>query len=115
VIWPPLCATELITGDVDDGVIAKLKDWVALWESLSFTPTVKLNVAGVVGVPLSTPLLESPIPGGKLPETRDQEVGGTPPAEASDSEYGTPTKPPGKEELVVMEMLVIDAKLAVTV
>ena len=54
-------------------------DWVAVAPSASFTWTTKVNEPTEVGVPLTTPELEIPSPGGGKPEEGDQVYGGVPP------------------------------------
>jgi hypothetical protein len=58
------------------------------------------NVAATVGVPLTSPLLLMAIPGGGL--FMPNLYGGTPPVAVICWAYGTPTKPLGSGEVVVM-------------
>jgi len=55
-----------------------------VWLLLSATRAVKLNEPTELGVPLSTPELDSETPDGKLPDATDQLNGAVPPLAASD-------------------------------
>ena len=53
---------------------------IAVRPPLSVTPTVKLEVPAVVGVPPITPVGDNDNPGGNAPIARDHEYAGVPPA-----------------------------------
>jgi hypothetical protein len=83
----------------------------------SLTVTLKLKglPTAVVGVPEMTPLVGSRLrPGGGVPEVTIQLLyGGVPVVAASVWEYGTPTVPPGSEEVVMLgaAVMLIDSAL----
>jgi len=67
---------------------------------LSVTRTVKLEVPAAVGVPaIVAPL--SVRPAGNEPDVTAQRYGGVPPLAIKSVEYGEPTVPSGKEDVVM--------------
>ncbi|MEO7651069.1 MAG: hypothetical protein ABIZ80_11425, partial [Bryobacteraceae bacterium] len=80
-------------------LMAMLKLWVAFPSRRSVTVAVKLKLPAVVGVPVMEPFAPSDNPAGAEP---DHVYGGVPPAAVRVCEYGEPTVPPGKGEVLVM-------------
>jgi hypothetical protein len=81
------------------GLMVILKLRLAVRDALSVTVAVKLKLPAVVGVPEINPSGESESPAGGEPDHR---YGGVPPEAASDCEYGDPTVPSGRGEVVVI-------------
>jgi len=66
------------------------------------TRILKLDVAGLIGVPAITPAVESDKPAGREPETTVQVRVDVPPFAWSVREYEVPTTPSLRGEFVVM-------------
>jgi hypothetical protein len=71
-------------------------------EQLSVARTVKLNVPDVVGVPEMSPVEPSANPGGRVPDRRLKETGGSPPDDCNWMLCVCPTVPGGSGDGVVM-------------
>jgi hypothetical protein len=76
------CCTQTIWAG-GPGFTATLRASVVVRASASVTRTVKLEVAAVEGVPLSTPALLRVSPAGSVPEATAQVYGVAPPVAAS--------------------------------
>ena len=73
--FPPSAICAILSAFVklsEGGRTVRVKVWLENADALSVTPTVKLYVPGVTGVPLSTPALESDSPGGNAPDINAQ-------------------------------------------
>ena len=68
------------------GFTLKFKTLVAVCPALSLTATVKMLVAGVVGLPDTVPAVLSVNPAGSEPDFRDQKYGLAPPTAARAAE-----------------------------
>jgi hypothetical protein len=77
--------------------------FVAVCEPLSATRAVKFDVPAEVGVPLSTPAVDSVKPPRSVPDWIDHVNGGVPPLAVKVWEYATPTVPAGRGEELVIE------------
>src|SRR6478735_6885672 len=84
------------------GPTTKVNAFVADPPAVSVTCAVNVNVPAVVGLPLSTPVLPSAIPGGGEPALTDQVNVPEPPDFAMMLVYDTPTWP-GPTVLVVTD------------
>ena len=84
------------------GAMLICMDAVEVCKAASVTLAVKLAGPDAVGVPDSTPALESDNPAGSDPVLTDQEYGVVPPVAASVTEYGIVTCPLGSGLLVVI-------------
>ena len=74
-------------------------------------------VTATVGVPLTSPVLVSVRPAGRVPSANDQLYGAVPPVAARVWEYGTPTWPIGKEvvRIVIAAGAIVMNKVEVAV
>ena len=89
-------------------LMVRLNCLIPVARALSVTCTVKVNVPGAVGVPVSNavrtpPRVVSEIPCGRFPVMTFQlAYGVVPPVASSACEYGDPTFPPGSGEAVMI-------------
>jgi hypothetical protein len=91
---------------VADTVIVNVFD--AVWVP-TVTRTVKVMVAAVVGVPLTTPAELRVRPAGSAPEVMAQVGVPVPPVDVKVVEYGVPTIPAGSEVVVMVGAVVAPA------
>ena len=84
------------------GAIVSENVVVACCVPLSATCTVKLDVPGVVGVPLIPPSFDNVRPPGKAPAVIDQLYGAVPPVAVKGWVYAAPTVP-FVSDVVLME------------